>query len=154
MTLGPPPTKWQPPAAPPEGLEQSPGSPGFEAMIPEVSLLLCVVPTRLATWRARGVGPRFCRATPASNSAILYSRAEVAALREDIDRALREQPKADVMRRTADAAERAREKARKAAAERRRQKNEERERREAEKAERAATKARNLNQICHGDPAR
>ena len=144
MTLGPPPTKWQPPPAPPEGLEQSPGSPGFEAMIPEVSLLLCVVPTRLATWRARGVGPRFCRATPASNSAILYSRAEVAALRENIDRALREQPKAEVMRRTADAAERAREKARKA----------ERERREAEKAERAATKARNLNQICHGDPAR
>lgn len=152
-TLGPPPTKWQPKPAPPEGLEQPPGSRGFDAMIPEVSLLLCVVPTRLATWRARGVGPRFCRATSAPNSAILYNRAEIAEVRADIDRALREQPKAEVNRRIAEAAERAREKAREAAAERRRKKREDRKRREAEKAERARTKSNNLRMICNGDPA-
>lgn len=154
MTLGPPPTKWQPKPGPPEGLEQPPGSPGFVAMIPEVSLVLCVVPTRLATWRARGVGPRYCRATPAPNSAILYSRTEVAELRADIDRALREQPKAEVSRRIDDAAERAREKARKAAADRRRKKREDRERREAQKVARARTKAENLHLICHGETAR
>lgn len=101
IQLGPPPPGWKPPAAPPEGLEQPPGSPGYDAMIPEVSLRLGVVPTRLATWRSRGVGPRFCRATPAPNSAILYSRAEIAAVRLEIDKALRAEKKSDNLARIA-----------------------------------------------------
>lgn len=103
IKLGPPPPAWKPEPGPPEGLERDPGTPGYTIMIPEVALLLCVVPTRLAAWRSRNVGPSWCRATAAANSAILYNRAEIDAVRASIDKALRAERKADNLARIASA---------------------------------------------------
>lgn len=85
-------SEWVPPG---HGQEVADAA-GYTMKLAEVAVRLGVTPTKLGTWRARGIGPSWCRDGGFATSPILYKPAEIEAVQKDMRAHRSAEKKADV----------------------------------------------------------